>query len=100
MKNKQQFIKNFFTYAILLFSITFFILSIFSTSLLKGSSNNFFSYQLLIVRSDSMKKTDFKAGDLIVVKKVDPNTLKVGDIITFTSKDPYSYNEKVTHKIK
>lgn len=47
-----------------------------------------------------MKKTDFKAGDLIVVKKVDPNTLKVGDIITFTSKDPYSFNEKVTHKIR
>lgn len=39
-------------------------------------------YTPLIVKSPSMKPT-FNEGDLIVIKKVDPSTLKVGDVITF-----------------
>ena len=57
----------------------------------------------LIVISDSMtidKKNDtgaFNKGDLIFVKRVDPTTLKVGDIITYISND----KEKsiITHRI-
>lgn len=57
----------------------------------------------LIVISDSMtidKANDtgaFNKGDLIFVKKVDPATLKVGDVITYISND----KEKsiITHRI-
>lgn len=37
----------------------------------------------------------FNEGDLIIVKKVDPSTLKVGDIITYMAKD----GEVITHRI-
>ena len=40
-----------------------------------------FGYKMYIVRSDSMSATDFKAGDLILVRSVDPATLQEGDII-------------------
>ena len=36
----------------------------------------------------------------ILVKEVNPNTLKVGDIITFISQDWASFGETVTHKIR
>ncbi len=36
----------------------------------------------LRVQSDSMKPT-FEKGDLIFIKKTDPETLEVGDIVTF-----------------
>ncbi len=59
-----------------------------------------FGYKPYIVLSDSMKATDFAAGDLVISKKVDPTTLQVGDIITFQSTNPESYGNVVTHKIR
>ena len=47
-----------------------------------------------------MSKTDFKAGDLALVKEVDPSTLKEGDIIAYTSQNTANYGETVTHKIR
>ncbi|MBR2891753.1 MAG: signal peptidase I [Bacilli bacterium] len=57
----------------------------------------------LIVISDSMtidKKNDtgaFNKGDLIFIKKVDPATLQVGDIITYISND--KEGSIITHRI-
>jgi signal peptidase len=42
-------------------------------------------------------KPEFQAGDIIISKKVDVNTLEVGDIITYYSNDPSQ--TVVTHKI-
>ena len=39
-------------------------------------------YTPLTVASDSMSPT-FRAGDLIIIRKCDPQTLKEGDIVTF-----------------
>ena len=47
-----------------------------------------------------MSKTDFNAGDLVLVKTVDPSTLKEGDIIAYTSQNTSNYGETVTHKIR
>ena len=47
-----------------------------------------------------MSKTDFGAGDLVLVKEVDPSTLKEGDIIAYTSQNTSNYGETVTHKIR
>lgn len=37
---------------------------------------------------------------MILVKEVDPSTLKEGDIITFMSQDTDSFGETITHKIR
>ena len=47
-----------------------------------------------------MSKTDFNAGDLVLVKTVDPSTLKEGDIIAYTSQNTSNYGETVTRKIR
>ena len=54
-------------------------------------------YTPMVVQSDSMAPT-FKAGDLIVIRKCDPATLKEGDIITFHTiiMNEYALN---THRI-
>ena len=53
---------------------------------------------MLLVKSDSMAPT-FETGDLIVIKKCDPQTLKEGDIICFHTiiNNEYALN---THRIK
>ena len=47
-----------------------------------------------------MSKTDFNAGDLVLVKEVDCSTLKEGDIVAYTSQNSSSYGETITHKIR
>lgn len=55
---------------------------------------------MLTVLSDSMKATDFEAGDLIFIVEIDPATLKVGDIISYQSLNNDSFGEVITHKIR
>ncbi len=55
----------------------------------------------MVVSSESMEPT-LHVGDLIIVKKVDPNTLKVGDIIVFyvpkdQQKEPIDF--PIVHRI-
>ena len=59
--------------------------------------SNLFGYTPLSVQTESMAPT-FNAGDLIIIKKVDPSTLKEGDIITFHTiiMNQYALN---THRI-
>lgn len=53
----------------------------------------------LIVLTDSMNP-NIKAGDLIICKKVDASTIKVGDVISFFDPSPYSNeNTIVTHRV-
>ena len=47
-----------------------------------------------------MSATDFDAGDLVLVKEVDPATLKEGDIIAYISRSSASNGETTTHKIR
>ena len=60
--------------------------------------SNLFGYTPLSVQTESMAPT-FNAGDLIIIKKVDPSTLKEGDIITFHTiiMNQYALN---THRIQ
>ena len=76
------------------------IFTIVSVSTFDRADRNLFGYKAFIVLSDSMKKTDFDAGDLVLVKEVDPSTLKEGDIIAYTSQNTSNYGETVTHKIR
>ena len=76
------------------------IFTVVSVSTFDRADRSLFGYKAFIVLSDSMSKTDFDAGDLVLVKEVDPTTLKEGDIIAYTSQNTANYGETVTHKIR
>ncbi len=76
------------------------IFTIVSVSTFDRADRSLFGYKAFIVLSDSMSRTDFDAGDLVLVKEVDPSTLKEGDIIAYTSQNTANYGETVTHKIR
>lgn len=76
------------------------VFTVVSVSTFDRADRNLFGYKAFIVLSDSMSKTDFSAGDLVLVKEVDASTLKEGDIIAYTSQNTSNYGETVTHKIR
>ena len=76
------------------------IFTVVSVTTFNRNDRDLFGYKMYIVNTDSMSKTDFDAGDLILVKEVDPSTLKEGDIITSLSQDTESFGDTVTHKIR
>lgn len=76
------------------------VFTIISVSTFDRNDRNLFGYRCYIVLSDSMSATDFEAGDLVLVKSVDPSTLQVGDIISYQSQNSENYGATVTHKIR
>ncbi len=100
MKKALGIIRTVITWVLLIFSVSIMLFTFISVSALGKNNRSIFGYKAFIVLSDSMKATDFEAGDVVVVKEVDPSTLKAGDIITFTSRDSASYGETITHKIR
>lgn len=55
-------------------------------------------YGAYVIVSGSMEPT-IKRRDAIVIKRYDEQELKVGDIITYRSEDPYFYGIMITHRI-
>lgn len=100
MKKALQILKTIVTWLILLAAVGMMIFTIVSVLTFDRMDRNILGYKAFIVRTDSMSATDFSAGDLILAKKVDPKTLREGDIITFQSVNPDSYGEVITHKIR
>ena len=100
MKQTLTTIKNIVVAAIAMFAAVMMVLTLFSVFTMDQSQRSILGFRAMIVQSDSMAATDFKAGDIIFTKKVDPATLEQGDIITFISQDPASYGETITHKIR
>jgi len=76
------------------------VFTVISVSTFNRNDRNLFGYRTYVVKTDSMSKTDFNAGDLIFVKEVNPKDLKPGDIITYISQNSESFGETITHKIR
>lgn len=76
------------------------VFTVISVSTFDRADRKLFGYRAFVVLTDSMEKTDFAAGDLVLIKDVDPQTLKEGDIIAFTSRNEASYGKTITHKIR
>ena len=93
-------IGNILVWLIVTAAVFMMIFTVVSVSTFDRADRNLFGYKAFIVLSDSMSKTDFGAGDLVLVKEVDPSTLKEGDIIAYTSQNTSNYGETVTHKIR
>ncbi len=95
-----EIIKTVFVWLVMIAAAAMMIFTIISVNTFDRNDRALFGYKAMIVRSDSMKATDFEAGDLILAKEVDPSTLQVGDIIAYRSADPNSFGETFTHKIR
>ena len=95
-----KIIRSIFAWLIVTAAVCMMIFTIVSVSTFDRADRSLFGYKAFIVLSDSMSKTDFGAGDLVLIKEVDPSTLKEGDIIAYTSQNTSNYGETVTHKIR
>lgn len=84
-------------YILFAFSIAIMLITIISV--FNSERKTVLGYSFFTVLSDSMK-AEFKSGDIILSKKVDTDSLKNGDIISFKSIDPREYGEIITHKIR
>lgn len=93
-------IRSVFVWLMVVIAVGMMVFTVVSVSTFDRTDRNLFGYKAFIVLSDSMSKTDFSAGDLVLVKDVDPSTLKEGDIIAYTSQNTSNYGETVTHKIR
>lgn len=93
-------IRNIVVWLIVVIAAGMMVFTIVSVSTFDRAERSLFGYKAFIVLSDSMSKTDFNAGDLVLVKEVDPSTLREGDIISYTSQNSSNYGEVVTHKIR
>lgn len=100
MKKALNIVKTTLVWLVVLLAVLMMIFTVVSVTTFNRNDRDLFGFKMYIVNSDSMSATDFNAGDLILVKEVDPSTLNVGDVITFMSQDTDSFGETITHKIR
>lgn len=100
MKKVLGIVKSIFVWIFVIFAVSMTIFTVISVNTFNRNDRSIWGYKAYIVNTDSMSKTDFKAGDLILVKETDPSTLKAGDIITYMSQNTESFGETITHKIR
>ncbi len=100
MKKAFSIISTVLVWTLVVATVGMMIFTLISVNTFDQANRSIFGYKFFIVRSDSMSKTDFDAGDIVFVKNVDPATLQVGDIIAFTSQNTNNFGETVTHKIR
>lgn len=95
-----KILRSVFVWLLVAVTAAMMIFTIVSVSTFDQSDRSLFGYKAFIILSDSMKKTDFDAGDLALIKEVDPATLKEGDIISYISQNRENFGKIVTHKIR
>ena len=100
MKKISYKILDIFSNVMMVIAVCMMVFTFVSVNTFNRQDRNLLGYKAFIVLSDSMKATDFDAGDLVITKNVDPTTLKEGDIIAYVSNDTSNYGEVVTHKIR
>ena len=100
MKKALHIAKTVFLWAVVLSAVGMMVFTIVSVNTFDRNDRDLFGLRFYITLSDSMAATDFGAGDLVIVKEVDPTTLKEGDIIAYQSQNSENYGATVTHKIR
>ena len=100
MKKALNVTKSVLVWIVIAITAGMMIFTLISVNTFDQTDRNLFGFKFFIVASDSMKKTDFDAGDIVISRNVDPSTLKEGDIITFLSQDSESFGKIITHKIR
>ena len=100
MKKAWKIISTVFVWAVVVIAVFMMVFTIVSVNTFDRNDRDLFGLRCYIVLSDSMSATDFDAGDLVLVKEVDPTTLQPGDIIAYQSQNTENYGATVTHKIR
>ena len=100
MKKAWEIVSTVFVWILVVVAVAMMIFTVVSVNTFNRNDRSLFGYKAYVVLSDSMSATDFNAGDLIMVKEVDPTTLVPGDIIAYTSQDTDNYGATITHKIR
>lgn len=100
MKKAGKILGRIAVWVLVVFAVCMMIFTIVSVATFDRTDRDLFGYKAFIVLSDSMKKTDFESGDLVLIREVDPATLQAGDIIAYTSQNTGNFGETVTHKIR
>lgn len=100
MKKAWKIISTVTVWAVVVVAVFMMVFTIISVNTFNRNDRQLFGLRFYIVLSDSMSATDFDAGDLVVVKQVDPTTLQEGDIIAYQSQNSENYGATVTHKIR
>ncbi len=100
MKKAWKIISTVLAWAVVAIAAFMMVFTIVSVNTFDRNDRDIFGYRCYIVLSDSMSATDFDAGDLVLIKEVDPTTLQEGDIIAYQSQDSENYGATVTHKIR
>jgi signal peptidase len=100
MRKAVKIIKKAVFGLIAIFALCMALFTLVSFSTFNRTDRSLFGYKVFVVLSDSMSATDFRAGDIVLARKVDPSALKEGDIITFVSQNEGSFGQTVTHKIR
>lgn len=101
MKEKKKRNK-FFSALVYIISALIFILALFLllTSMVFQSNDKAYlmGYRPYVVLTGSMEP-DIKTGSLVIIKQTDPDTIKVGDVISFISEDPKILGQIVSHNV-
>ena len=100
MKKAWKIISTALVWTVVVVAVFMMIFTIISVNTFNRNDRNLFGFRFYVVLSDSMSKTDFDAGDLVLIKEVDPTTLQEGDIIAYQSQNSENYGQTVTHKIR
>ena len=100
MKKAWKVLSTLIVWVMVITAACMMIFTIVSVNTFNRNDRELFGYRCYIVLSDSMAATDFDAGDLVLVKEVDPTTLQPGDIISYQSQNSENYGVTVTHKIR
>ena len=100
MKKAWKIISTVLVWLVVIVAVFMMIFTIISVNTFNRNDRNLFGFRFYVVLSDSMSKTDFNAGDLVLIKEVDPTTLQEGDIIAYQSQNSENYGATVTHKIR
>ena len=100
MKKAWNILRTVLVWGVVLFAVGMMVFTVISVNMFGRNDRAIFGHKMYIVLSDSMSATDFSAGDLVIVKEVDPATLHEGDIVAFMSQAADSYGQTMTHKIR
>ena len=100
MKKALNILSSVLVWILVAATVGIMIFTLVSVNTFDRANRSIFGYKFFIVMSDSMSATDFDAGDIVLVRNVDPATLQVGDIIAFSSQNSENFGQTVTHKIR
>ncbi len=99
-KKAFEVIKTILVWIVVAIAVFMMIFTLISVNTFDQNDRSLFGFKFFVVQTDSMKATDFAAGDVVISKAVDVTELREGDIITFVSQSEINYGETVTHKIR